>query len=442
VPAFAAGVVAFACMAAAPSGAAASAESDPARPNVIVVLIDTLRKDHLGCYGYDRATSPNIDRFAQDALRFERAFAQAPSTKPSVASLFTSRYPSQHNAIHNKDALNTEFVTLAEILKDAGYTTAAFLENHVIIPERYAFDQGFDVWNQSVDKPGENQAMLAWLEANVGERFFLYLHYLDPHTNYKAPAPYQNFFDPDYTGPVKGSLKDGTTELIATTSDPRHLEHLIAMYDDEIRWVDAKFGGFVAKLKELGLYDDSVLILLSDHGEGFMEHENLHHSYSVHGELLNVPWIIRYPKAFGRGVSQEPVQHIDLFPTLAGLLGIDVAALPLEGRNLLAGQGAASGIVSEHLRRSSKPNRERQRSLVLGDWKLVENLDSETEELYRIEADPLDRVGVSDQEPEVAERLSARLAAWEAAAREAKPPTQVELNAEIEANLRALGYLD
>ncbi|MCH7872571.1 MAG: sulfatase, partial [Planctomycetes bacterium] len=261
---------------------ASEAEADKPRPHVILISIDTLRADHLGCYGYARDTSPNIDRLARKSIRFENAYAQASWTLPSHMSIMTSQYPHVHGVEQQGQALPESATTLAETLSDAGYLTAALI-SWVFVGEKYGFAQGFDQFTELVPPPelvdsATSAAFKAeqvtdhaieWLSRDRDQPFFLFLHYFDPHINYDAPEPYTTMFDPDYDGPAKGDFDWITPYIKGLHHNPRRvgmrdLKHLKALYDGEIRYTDAHLGRFFDALdRSVGL-DNCLIVLTSD----------------------------------------------------------------------------------------------------------------------------------------------------------------------------------
>jgi len=413
------------------------------KPNVLIIISDALRRDHLGCYGYSRDTSPDIDLFAKNAVLYKNAFAQAPSTKPSVASIFTSQYPSQHQAIYNNQALDTEYRTLAEVLKDNDYITAGFTENPQIA-RRFHYDQGFDTWELDDRRHGItsepmddfDRKIFAWLDAHCQDTFFLYIHYIDPHIPYQPPEPFCGFFDDDYTGEITGDYND-VQKLIARRNR-RDLEHVIALYDEEIRYINSRMKKLIKKLKQLKIWKDTIIIFTADHGEAFFDHGAFFtHSNSVYAEEINIPFILHYPRMFRRGTEERYIQHIDIFPTVLHMLKIDSAALSLEGNNFLSKPDRDIEVIAEHLRERKRP----QRGLISKGWKLIKRIDKDMISLYDIEQDPTDSENVADEHPDIAGRLESRLSGWLDYLKDIKTPTQVELDDEMIDKLKSLGYL-
>lgn len=369
--------------------------------NVIVILIDTLRADHLPCYGYERNTAPNICALAEEGILFKNMFSNSPSTKTSVASLFTSMLPTQHKSILNQDVLSDDVTTMAEILVEHGYNTYAVNSNPVI-KTKFNYDQGFATWNDNLTRPSKrNRAILDSLES-YEQPFFWYLHYMDPHSPYTAPGRYSKFFNADYDGIVMGKepYKESYFE-----NRPDELEQLNALYDNEIRFVDHNIGELFDKLREAGLYEDSVIILLSDHGEGFMEHGRLFHSNSVYTELIDVPLIIRPPNQEKR-VVETPVQTLDILPTLLSMLGIDVDH-QFMGRPIfsLIGSDEERPIIVEQTRFMAITGRFPETALIMGNYKLIKRLKTNNHMLFDMREDPMERENLVDSESIAAELI-------------------------------------
>ena len=385
--------------------------------NVIVVLVDTLRKDRVGAFGGPPELTPHLDRLASEGFRFERAYAPSSWTKPSVASLFTGLYPARHGTgLYLEQAerglgqgrltLPKEAPTLAERFHEAGYVTAAFVNNPHICAAN-GFDRGFDTFTPAA---GKAETLLRkaeeWIEENRSKPFFLYLHLIDPHSPYEPPAPFRGRFGPPDPGPGAPLTRRGfpvevmlwqeayrewrrrnkgkgerfrfdyenLTRLMEKAGggfpshiDVRKIQHQVfldfqgyddprllarsrclqALYDGEVAYTDAALGRFFDGLRGMGLLDETVLVVTADHGEGFFEHGTWWHGQGVYGEEVDIPLLFRVPGPTGgplRGSSSLPVSLVDLAPTLLRMLGLP----PLEdadGRSLwgvLRGGGGAS----------------------------------------------------------------------------------------------------
>lgn len=355
------------------------------RYNVILIMVDTLRADHLPCYGYELNTAPNICSFANEGIIFKNMFSQSPSTKPSIASLFTSTYPTQHKVVYNNDRLNDDFVTLAEILNENGYYTLAVNDNPVI-KTRFNYNQGFNVWHDIEIKNADivNKTLFEELDKDQKGPYFIYVHYLDAHHPYVAPQPFYKYFNNDYDGKVKGDKPISSGYF---RDKPKELRQLMLFYDNEIAYLDSRIARLFDKLKQKNLYDNSIIIITSDHGEMFMEHGHLQHSNGLYSEVINVPLIIKMPYSKKNTTVDTYVQTIDIFPTLLDVLDITT-------KNVLMGDSIFSiidktdrMIFSEHLRlKWINP----QRSLISGKYKLIKDLKDNKYFLYNMEEDKLE----------------------------------------------------
>ncbi len=325
LPAAALGLVALA-WACTPPEAGPQAER---RFNVVLVSIDTLRADHLGCYGYARATSPAVDLFSASAVTFTQAIAQAPSTLPSHASMMTSLLPQHHRASWAAGTpLPPEALTLAEVLRDRGYATAAFTGGGQI-HRVFGLDQGFDAYEQphAATFSATVEAATPWLRDHAAERFFLFLHTYETHHPYQPQARFLEAVGDDYAGTLPDAISPDLLRRINggdVPIDEADLAHIVATYDAEIRSVDEGFASLVQRLRELDLWDRTLLIFTSDHGEEFGERGKVGwHSHSLFDELLRVPLLIRFPRdAFAGSRVDRQVRSMDIAPTVLGTLGI------------------------------------------------------------------------------------------------------------------------
>ncbi len=422
------------------------------RPHIVVILVDALRADRLGVNGYALPTTPEIDRLAAEGVNFSAAFAHSTWTKPSIATLFTSLYPSQHGLARvgeataegfESDVLPDGLVTLAEGLRGAGYATGAVI-NQVHLQERFGFAQGFDHFEAVRGRNARqlNRKLRAWLEsaagAGEGERrpLFAYLHYLDVHWPYTQRLSGKRF------GPVAMRSKpphraDRTAEWLAAGPPPSDFAALAARYDHEVAWADAAIGEVVATLEELGLWETTVLVVTSDHGEGFLEHGELQHGYAPYDELLRVPLVMRLPQPLRRvtGSIDSPVGLVDVMPTLLELAGAE----PVPG---VQGESLAPLLAGGRAReRSIFSQAEEAVAVRTSTRKLIRHEDGRIE-FYDLAADPGERQPLPCEAAcrDLARRLGAFREAMIAAA--AVPPGTAAMDAEDVEALRALGYLD
>ena len=411
------------------------------RPHVLVYLVDTLRADRLGCYGYDRPISPNIDRFADRSSLFLNAIGQSSWTKASVGSIFTGLWPPAHGAIGWKHKLTDEIVTLAEYLQTGGYQTAAFVTNPNVV-QAFGFTQGFDEFTRKLRRPSDqvNEMVFEWLGGRDLERpFLLYVHTMDPHAPYAPPEPYRSRFATD---------ADQMPNWQPRWRWPMEaLPYLSNLYDAEIAFNDDSFGKLLAFLEDEEIYDDTLIILASDHGEEFKEHGRWRHGANLHAVTLNFPLIVKFPdQRLGTRV-EEAVQHIDLLPTILGSAG---RAIPdhLEGRDLAAltkvgssAAGPASPEIYSHLRLGRGAL---NHSVVSGSWKLIRRLgDSGWElSLFDWQEDPDEGRDLAPELPVLAAVLSAQIDDKVRSLQAAEAAEEITLTEELEADLRALGYLE
>ncbi len=294
----------------------------PVPRNLILVSIDTLRADHLGSYGYGRETSPNLDRLARRSVVFRQAVAQAPTTLPSHAVLFTSRYWSGNPLPGEFPPVPEEWLTLAELLKVRGFATWGFVDGGYM-GRRFGFSQGFDSFD---DRPLHIAGILhnveRWLDTHEADRFFLLVHCYDVHSPYQPPPPFNVMFDGDYRGnfvPTAKNLEDIVQRRQTLT--PEDLQHVVALYDGGIRYTDEQLGRFFDSLERRGLLGSSLLVVLSDHGEEFLEHGSMLHWQMHFSPNLHVPLIIAAPGLAPRSI-EGPIELADFVPTVLELLGL------------------------------------------------------------------------------------------------------------------------
>jgi len=288
------------------------------KKNIIFIVVDALRQDHLGMYGYERNTSPNIDTFAADALVFQNTISQSSWTSPSITALFTSKYP--------KGPIQ-EDRTLAQWLNEHGYQTSAFVANPIMFPKN-GYANGFESYNLLPWKKDSKIVSLSldWIQSRDKSRpFFLFLHLMGPHAPYRPSPPYDQRFGNHDTGPVDNSIV--SYKKIMAQKEPLRLsenvlDRLIDLYDGEIVFLDDQFKQLISSLKDLGLFEDSIIVVVADHGEEFMDHGGLGHGHTVFDELIRVPLIIRGIDDLNGSRYSGLFEIIDLGPTLVSYLGI------------------------------------------------------------------------------------------------------------------------
>lgn len=388
--------------------AAAKAEQ---RPNIIFVILDALRRDHVGCYGYARDTTPVLDGLAQKGVVIDQLIATSSWTMPGVASMFTSLQPSFHGAVSYKSRMRKGLVTLAGQLAAAGYQTAGITSNPAI-HSKFGFNQGFGTYddftiplawdlNLFEDFPGEgpasaksfatsplvNRLALSWLRKawNRENPYFLFLLYFDPHADYVPPAPYDREFDPDYTG-----REDGRNMYARRNSEfsERDRKHLVARYDGEILYTDWMIGEFLEQARQMGALENTLIILLADHGEEFWDHGGILHGHTLFEELVRVPCILYWPGVLPAGKRIEAqVSHIDIMPTL-----LSAAMLPTpdqcQGRSIWQALAADAAIVPHPAFMETEVGDADLVSIRTPGMKVIWDLKSGTRTTYALDSDP------------------------------------------------------
>lgn len=468
----------------------------PVGHNVVLIVLDTLRADHLGTYGYERPTSPEIDRLGREGVVFEHAVAQGPWTKPSVVSLLTGRYAHEHGVRAEHDALGADVDTLTRTLQSHGFHTAAFTSNPWVTPE-FGFDNGFDHFFQSARMSGVQMTLafglvsrlqtqlrragasvkltdllrdpvehypsnverdrtlvgelLEWLEDHHSKRFFAYAHLIGPHSPYRPPEEYARLFrDPSWDPESILTVPPPRARSIFVPAEPldeTSRQMLIAQYDAAIAFTDALVGEIRRGLEELNLLDDTLLIITSDHGEEFYEHGSWAHWHALYDEAIRVPLIIRLPSALQPSRRSDPAMLVDVYPTVGGLLGLDLAEKPLDGENLFGASVAARSVVySDYAHYLGATYRSRM-ALQAG-LKLIETedeaRDESLDELYDRHNDPTEQTNLLKQASGDTEERAAglRIALDGFGTSELARAPKIRLDSATEEQLRRLGYGD
>ena len=466
--------------------------------NVILIVIDTLRSDHLSLYGYGRETDPQLKSFARaEAITFTDASAQAAWTKPSVATLLTSLHLSSHGANSLGSILPDSAMTVTEILNERGLRTVFFSANEWISP-LFNFDQGvdhffvntsskidnliaghmldlvgrfippvrtlyrwvinFDTFLQSGKfREPENTARLItlkaveWIETNGGDPFFAYIHYIDPHAPYNPPKPYDRSFDPRYEGePASTPPPFNGLEPFekAAPLPPDQLRNMVARYDGEILFCDYWLGRLLEGLRAMRLFDKSLIIVTSDHGEEFYEHGGWDHGQSLFEELIHIPLIIKLPGGSHKGaVVDRLVRHLDVAPTILDVMGSPKHA-DMDGASLLPFVEGLSAEPPPSLVSLSELDRgggRIARAIRTPRTKLIEASLSEEEVslLFDLEEDPQETKDLFKQRTRLARKLSETLRdlQGQALAKAMEGSDSVKISGSLEQRLKALGYM-
>lgn len=463
-------VLALAATLAACRGAA---DRRPEKPNVVFVLIDTLRADRVGWYGDDRRLTPFLDSLAAESTVYWRAYATASWTAPSLASLFTSRYPTQHRAIHRGSVLEPSETTLAESLAAHGYATAAF-SAHTIFRGASRFGQGFaaiTVLPAARRRHGErgtveevSAATLAWLDARPpAERerpLFLYLHFMEPHIPFAPPEEHlaailARRLDPAAARTEAEEARAVLDGLGLVAPDRRAAVE--DLYDAEVRHLDAGLAELFAALAERGILEHAVVVVTADHGEELFEHGRFGHGQTLYEEVLRVPLLVRSPGQRARVDDRRLTSLIDVAPTILALAGIPIPS-SFEGRPLEVANdrgwvewlrarlghapevpGSSFGELYALVEPAGEP-RPPARAVIEGDAKLILSPAGD-EEGYRLDRDPKehDTLGLSQDERM---RLHDRLREFAARVARRARPSPATVDEGTRERLRALGYGD
>ncbi|MCH7812728.1 MAG: sulfatase [Planctomycetes bacterium] len=427
------------------------------KPNVILITVDTLRADHLSCYGHHRPTSPNIDRFAAGATRFTRAMATSPWTIPTHGSLLTGKLPFEHGAhtvkvrepVNNVRTLPLENVTLAEVLAGEGYRTGAFVANDGYLSAGSQFDQGFGTYH--VDRVyGHvlNREVFKWLEADPQQPFFLFVNYIDTHRPYNT-ALRPGFIDPPAVQD-QGQLVDRLYQRVMPGIGPIPPD-LVAMvkdqYDTSVANLDAQIGALFDRLQTLGHYDRTVIVLTSDHGEYFGEHHLVEHSKDVYQEVLWVPLIVK-------GVGQERGRVIETPVSSTDVPNLIFAEFPkrlaTRYRKLFPDAPGNHEIIAENYYTRTEDlfnptwghRFDRIRTVII-DWphKFILSSD-DRHELYDLAADPRESQNLVESRGELANKLAARIRRVQSLRRRYEDAALPQpLTEEQRRRLQGLGYI-
>ena len=424
----------------------AACHREPAapRPSVVLISLDTLRFDHLGFHGYARNTSPNLDRLSKESVVFDRAISQASSTTPAHRALFQATPASAYKSSNT---------TLALLLRDAGYRTAAFTGGGNL-SARLGFAAGFALYDEEegglrVSLPRVAEWLRVHRDERAGEPFFLFLHTYDIHLPYDPPPPYNTLFSQGRGSALRGDhtrdllrrvrklgKHQHSTETVEIPAADR--ERIVALYDGGIRYTDELIGGLFDTFSELGLDDELILVVTSDHGEEFWDHGSVIHSHTVFEELVHVPMIWRLPDGRGRGTRvAAPVRLMDVAPTLVELLGLEMPP-SFQGQSLVPLMDGNS--------EPTRPTLSEIRGLrgwTEYPWKLVLGLRG-SPLLFDLESDPREQVNLYAERPEIAARLTQNVSrvTSEITAANVRELDPAAMTPALQSRLRALGYVD
>ncbi len=434
------------------------------RPNVILIMVDTLRADRLPAYGYSAIRTPAFDALASDGAVFENAFAQASWTKPSAATLLTGLYPSTHQAIRKADLLPEAVTTLPEAMRASGWRTGGIVTNINLAPS-FQFDQGYDeylylapdyffgasesssklaaynglrlfrerflskrkdVRNYYQDAATTTAAARDWIDRNGRSRFFLFLHYMDPH-------------DPYFIHPYDGHA---VARVETPRPDPARAKELSDLYDGEIVFLDRHLGEFLDHLKARGLYDDTLIVLTADHGEEFHEHGGWWHGTTLYDEQIRIPLLVKSPKAAAgpRGLVGGIARSLDIAPTILAMCGV-AAPKATQGISLAQARPGDESFAEEDFEGNQI------RALRTSEWKIIEANPRNPRglpesELFKMSEDPGETRNLAAGDPSRARAMSGKMDhTLGRALRAAVAGERGKIDAATRQRLKALGYV-
>jgi arylsulfatase A-like enzyme len=411
-------------------------------PNVVLIVVDTLRHDRLGVYGHSRSTSPNLDALAAESVVYERAYSQAPWTSPSIGSLLTGRYPSQLGIHKDRSALSKKEHLLSERLTSAGYRSGAAI-SHSYCGSAWHFHQGFDSFDESnvlghaaITSEGVTDRAIEFIDSTPRSTpYFLFAHYFDPHFAYIDHEAYPFDKDESYTGPIKSNMKVQALRKRSKRLEKGDLDELLRLYDSEIAYTDAHIGRLVDHLRQRGDLKNTVLVFTADHGEEFLDHGRWGHTTRLYDELIRVPLVIHYPDGFSARVEQ-PVSLLDVVPTVLAAVEQSVPK-HLEGHDLRQPVPADRVIFSETSKGAHLS------AAIRGDHKLILNHTGGELELYNLVTDSGETANLTKKKPQLSEVLSEAIRHWAARNQKTKKKgINVELSDKEVQQLEALGYVD
>ena len=457
------------------------AGSDDESPPVIIYLVDTLRADRLGAYGYPVPTSPTIDELASDSVLFEQVYAPAPWTVPSVASMNTSSFLCEHGLLSERHQLDPKIKTLPQRLTDAGYLTLGRVQQGMA-GAMTGLDRGFSIFKESTNpwaKIGSSVETL--LERSWdGEALYLYIHTNEPHDPYWTPREFQRNFGHFSIDKLVAYNKTyrlyrrltgehwtkqqplGTVDNSAgQQAEASKLEALNAdislLYDASVQWADSNLADVIRRLKRIGLWDKAIFIFLSDHGEEFGEHGGWFHEQSVYEEQLRVPLIIHFPDTAHAGLRIDaPVSLLDIMPTIFDFIGKRDFCSDCRGQSLLpliSGEKytrtadptvfAVRDDVRNFHKQWSKTRGNKNVVLRIGDRKLIWNIESDQFEFYDLSSDPEEKNNLAFAQDHSAKQIREKIKIWwnDCVANGYRFLSPEDMDQEKIDKLRSLGYL-
>lgn len=437
--------------------------------NVILISVDTLRADHLSCYGYARETCPHIGTLAQEGVTFLNTYVSSPWTLPSHVSLLTSLHGVHHQVYHGDESMDPILVTLADVLRQHGLYCAAFTGGG-FVSSIYGFSKGFDTYSEDAGNVFSQDSaehlfrlVSEWLDSHKDKGFFLFLHTYQPHNPYDCPYPYKTMFLEEEAKWRHLDLMNflGGKQGIFKALSEEERQNVIGLYDGEIRYTDEELiGPLIDKLKKIGIYDQTMIVFTSDHGEEFYDHQGWGHGHSVYDESLKVPLVIKFPgnRFKGRKI-QYFVSLVDIFPSILEELGIRLKELEMDGKSLfpvIRGEekrnrmffaDIASNVLDSHIPQKISTNSGEEK-LILNNRFSKEDLEfflfppplSNPVEVYDLVQDPKERRNIANGRSELANQMIQEIEKIYKEA-EKRKTGKLEIDKELRRQLKALGYI-
>lgn len=430
-------------------GSGCGRRPDPGKPNVLLITIDTLRADYLGCYGHPDVKTPHIDSLAAEGANFLNNVAPSQCTNPAHASIFTGLYLAFHGVYDNQTPLAGEALTLAEILRQKGYMTLAAVSARHLNPENANFAQGFDEFLEcepvEMTAGERNRKFLKKLRKAAGRSFFAWVHYYDPHGDYAPPSPFDTMYPvgEDYD-PVPGKEAMDLSEKKKNGSvDP---DEIIPLYKGEISYMDSHVGELLGLLDELKIADETLVVLVADHGESMVEKEIYFCHAGLYNQTTHVPLILRFPGRIAPGLQFSGMtSSVDILPTVLELLGFELKGPALDGRSLVPALTdpdfrpheiviveAVDGIIAALYQAGYKYMKPYG-----SDWSVTED------HLYRPFEDYWETSDLKQSEAVRAQQMEGFLDSWLEEAKKRSLPSvrRKNLDRKTEEALKSLGYI-
>ena len=420
-------------------------------PNVLFIVVDTLRSDYTPFGHSKNSNMPQIKKkLMPDSYVFKNAFSNSPWTLPSVASLLTSQYPSRINIKNLVSRLDKKNLTIAEVLKDRGYSTVGVI-SHILLQTKYGVHQGFDIYNEnnissefsnhySISSPGITDDAIRFIRKHKRKKFFMLLHYFDPHYTYiNHDSTYE--YVGEFTSRNIAYLRNLIRESHYT---PKDLAYLKDSYTSEILFTDSYLGQVIDELKSTKLYDNTLIVLTSDHGEEFVEKGWWGHSTTVYNEQIKVPMLLKLPDSksdLPLASQNSYVSNIDIVPTVLRILGIS-PIFDFQGRDIFSEEEGSKVVYSEVVQREYGEFKNGV-CVIQDGWKLVYNLVTKTYELYDLVEDRGEIRNVLGSNDDVERSLKMKLAKWLKINRRAPKKTKEReaLTEDEKQKLKSLGYI-